>query len=112
MTGFTAITPVRDADAIARFQRDVALLWPHATRTGPLGLAVSGGPDSLALLLLAHAAFPGEIAAASVDHGLREEAASEVDLVGQICAALDVPFTPLYVRLASGNLQARAREAR
>ena len=35
---------------------------------------MSGGPDSLALLLLANEALPGEIAVASVDHGLRPEA--------------------------------------
>lgn len=77
-----------------------------------MGLAVSGGADSLALLLLANQALPGEIAVASIDHGLRPEAAAEVALVGEVCAALDIPFTPLTVRLAPGNLQARAREAR
>ena len=112
MTLPRTIVPFSGNDAIARMERDIALLWPEAARTGPLGLAVSGGPDSLALLLLAHAALPGEIAVASVDHGLREEAASEVALVGQVCAALDVPFTPLKVQISRGNLQARAREAR
>lgn len=73
---------------------------------------MSGGPDSLALLLLAQAALPGEIAVASVDHGLRAEAAGEVALVGEVCAVLDVPFAPLAVRVPAGNLQARAREAR
>ena len=73
---------------------------------------MSGGPDSLALLLLAHEALPGEIAVASVDHGLRAEAADEVALVGRVCAALDIPFTPLPVEVSAGNLQAKAREAR
>lgn len=51
-----------------------------------IGLAVSGGPDSLALMLLA-AAFAGRHAAHdrfvvySVDHGLRPEAAGEVAYV-------------------------------
>lgn len=88
------------------------MLWPEAERTGPLGLAVSGGPDSLALLLLAHEALPGEVAVASVDHGLRPEAVQEVAFVGQVCAALDIAFTSLSVRVAAGNLQAKAREAR
>ena len=48
-----------------RFAADLAALWPESERSGPLGLAVSGGPDSLALLLLAHAALPGRIAAAT-----------------------------------------------
>jgi tRNA(Ile)-lysidine synthase len=95
-----------------RFAADLAALWPEAERGGPLGLAVSGGADSLALLLLAHAALPGRIAAASVDHGLRPEAASEVALVAGIAGARGIPFTPLKVSLAPGNVQARAREAR
>lgn len=95
-----------------RFAADLAELWPQTERAGPLGLAVSGGPDSLALLLLAHAALPGQIAVASVDHGLRPEAAGEVALVEQVCTARDIPFTPLKVQVGSGNLQAQARAAR
>lgn len=112
MTGFTSISTVQDDELVARFQRDIGLLWPEGSRCGPLGLAVSGGPDSLALLLLAHASLPGGIAAASIDHGLRKEGQHEVALVGDICAALDVPFTPMKVTLAPGNVQARARDAR
>ncbi len=112
MTQSRRIAPISDIDLLARIERDIALIWPEPARTGRLGLAVSGGPDSLALLLLTHATLPGEIAVASVNHGLREEATSEVALVEQVCAALDVPFTPLEVQLAKGNVQARAREAR
>lgn len=79
---------------------------------GKLGLAVSGGPDSLALLFLAHAALPGQIAVASIDHGLRPEAAGEVALVERVAHERGIPFTPLKVTLAPGNTQARAREAR
>jgi tRNA(Ile)-lysidine synthase len=96
----------------ARFAADLAALWPEDERAGPLGLAVSGGPDSLALLLLAHAAHPGQIAVASVDHGLRPEAAGEVALVERVARERGIPFTPLKVTLAPGNTQARAREAR
>jgi len=53
---------------IARFVGDLARIWPDGER---LGLAVSGGPDSLALLLLAKAAIPEQVEAATVDHGLR-----------------------------------------
>ncbi len=87
-------------------------MWPVDERTGPLGLAVSGGPDSVALMLLANEALPGEIAVASVDHGLRPEAAEEVALVEQVCRERDIPFTALKVRVSAGNLQAKAREAR
>ncbi len=96
----------------ARFAADLAALWPQDTREGPLGLAVSGGPDSLALLLLAHAAMPDEIAVCSIDHGLRPEAAGEVALVERIAAERGIAFTPLKVTLAPGNVPARAREAR
>ncbi len=95
-----------------RFAERLEYLWPSDERNGPLGLAVSGGPDSFALLLLAQAAMPGQIAVASVDHGLRPEAAQEVALVERVCAALNVPFTAIKVTLARGNLQAKARLAR
>lgn len=98
--------------AAARFAADLAALWPEDERSGPLGLAVSGGPDSLALLLLAHAALPGRIAVASIDHGLRPEAAAEVALVERIAGERAIPFTPLKVAVAPGNVQAQARAAR
>ena len=102
-----------DAAAARRFAADCEALWPETEREGrPLGLAVSGGGDSLALLLLAHAALPGQIAVASVDHGLRPEAAGEVALVGRIAAERGIPFAPLTVTLARGNTQAQARAAR
>lgn len=103
-----------DPAKVERFAETLERLWPLEDRepSARLGLAVSGGPDSLALLLLAHAAMPGAIAVASVDHGLRPEAAGEVAFVEQVCAALGVPFTPLSVEVRGGNLQARAREAR
>ncbi len=96
----------------ARFAAELAAVWPEGERGGPLGLAVSGGPDSLALLLLAHAALPGQIAVASIDHGLRPEAAGEVALVERVAGERGIPFTPLTVTLAPGNIQARARQAR
>lgn len=100
------------SDQAARFAADLAGLWPEDERSGPLGLTVSGGPDSLALLLLANAALPGRIAVASVDHGLRPEAAGEVALVGRIAQERGIPFTSITVSLAPGNLQAEARTAR
>lgn len=75
-------------------------------------MAVSGGPDSLALLLLAHAGLPGRVAAATVDHGLRAESASEAAMVADVCAALGVPHAVLKASVAEGNLQAEARAAR
>lgn len=96
----------------ARFAADLAALWPEDERAGPLGLAVSGGPDSLALMLLAHAALPGRIAVASIDHGLRPEAAGEVALVERLAGERGIPFTALTLTQRAGNLQAQARAGR
>lgn len=63
-------------------------------------------------MLLAHAALPGRIAAATVDHGLRAEAAAEAAMVSAICADLGVPHAVLPVQVPEGNLQAQARAAR
>jgi len=73
---------------------------------------VSGGPDSLALLLLANAARPEMVEAASVDHGLREDSADECQAVAAICAERDIPHNILRVEVPPGNLQDGARAAR
>ncbi|MEJ8631481.1 hypothetical protein P0F65_20130 [Sphingomonas sp. I4] len=48
------------------------------------------------MLTLAVAALPGRIAVATVDHGLRPEAADEVRMVADHCAALGVPHQGLH----------------
>ena len=76
-------------------------------------LAVSGGPDSVALMLLANAAMPDRIAAATVDHGLRPEAAAEADYVATLCAERAIPHRILRPELPiNGNIQSEARRAR
>lgn len=88
-------------------------MWPEGEHEDArLGLAVSGGPDSLALLLLAAVALPGRVEAASVDHGLRPESVAEIQMVAQVCAELGVPQETLAVTLPAGNVQDRARAAR
>ncbi|EZP79501.1 tRNA(Ile)-lysidine synthase [Novosphingobium resinovorum] len=103
--------PVAEVD---RFRADLAAIWPDRIDDGTarLGIAVSGGPDSLALLLLAHAALPGRVEAATVDHGLRPESAAEAAEVARVCAGLGVPHVTLTVQVAPGNVQAEARLAR
>lgn len=76
---------------------------------------MSGGPDSLALLLLAAEVCSASIEAATVDHGLRAESAGEADLVGRMCRDLGVKHTILRVdwpSKPSSNLQAAGRERR
>ena len=79
----------------------------------PLGLAVSGGGDSIALLHLAVQAGLA-VRVATVDHGLRHESAAEADQVARICAGLKVPHTVLRWQGwdRRGNLQDQARRAR
>jgi tRNA(Ile)-lysidine synthase len=79
-------------------------------------VAVSGGPDSMALLdVLAHlqGKVKHELVAHGVDHGLRPEAKTELDLAERHAKALGVPFARSLLTVPrGGNLQARAREAR
>lgn len=98
--------------AVDQFRRAIAGLIdaPDAAR---FGVAVSGGPDSMALLLLAAAAFPGRVEAATVDHGLRVEAAQEAAMVARCCEALRVPHATLKpAQPITGSLQAAARGIR
>ena len=98
-------------ELVARFRADTEALVGSPAR---LGLAVSGGPDSLALLLLAVAAFPGRVAAATVDHSLRLDSGWEALHVEDLCNRLNCPHTILSTHVADGpaGLQAEARVAR
>jgi len=99
------------ADQVARFRADLEALTGGAPER--LGLAVSGGPDSLALLLLGHAAYPGRIHAATVDHGLRPEAAAEAAFVAGLCGARGIPHAILRAGMVeTANIQAAARAHR
>ncbi len=79
-----------------------------------IAIAVSGGPDSLALLGLAAAAFPGRVLALTVDHGLRAAAAIEAASVARQCADRGIAQRTLVWEGAkpATNLQAAARSAR
>ncbi len=74
--------------------------------------AVSGGADSLALLVLA-VATGCEVTAVHVDHGLRDGSAGEAEVVRVAAARLGARFRAESVTVAPGaNLEARARAAR
>lgn len=76
-------------------------------------LAVSGGPDSLAMLLLAYAAMHDRLCAATVDHELRPEAADEAEFVAALCSQMSVPHSILRPPTPiTGSLQSSARAAR
>lgn len=79
---------------------------------GEIVVAVSGGADSLALLVLA-CATGRPVTAIHVDHGLRPGSAGEADVVAAAAAALGAAFRAERVDLEEGpNLEARARAAR
>ena len=82
-----------------------------------IGVAVSGGSDSTALLHLLHrwsVDLGISVQAVTVDHGLREAAADEAKSAAEFCANIGVEHTTL--RWAGwdgkGNLQDQARRAR
>ena len=82
-----------------------------------LGVAVSGGADSMALCLLAEAWAHdrgGGVTALTVDHGLRPEATGEARRVGGWLAARRIEHHVLRWRgpKPSSGVQAAAREAR
>jgi tRNA(Ile)-lysidine synthase len=76
-------------------------------------VAVSGGPDSTALLIALHEAGH-DLVAAHYDHALREGSDVVARLVGALCARLGVSLiTERRVEpLAKGSLQAAARTFR
>lgn len=106
---------VADPADVERFRSDlIALAGEMPSGARPIGVAVSGGPDSMALLVLAARAFPQACVAATVDHGLREGSAEEARIVAGQADALGVPHATLAVAgpIVGSSLQARARAAR
>jgi tRNA(Ile)-lysidine synthase len=78
----------------------------------PVICAVSGGPDSSALLVLAVAAGL-DVTAVHVDHGLRPGSSAEGDVVAALADSLGVPSRSVAATVAPGpDLEARARAAR
>ena len=82
-----------------------------------VGIAVSGGGDSIAALVLAVEALgAARVRAVTVDHGLRPEAAHEAAGVAALCARLGVPHAVLRWAEGAGghrgNLMGAARAAR
>jgi len=100
------------SELVERFRAGLERLTGAAPEQ--LGLAVSGGPDSLALLLLAQAAYGNKVEAVTIDHGLRAGSAEEAEFVGEVCARLGVPHSILAVEVPAGGegLQGEARRAR
>jgi tRNA(Ile)-lysidine synthase len=97
---------------------DIAGLFAPVADADRLGLAVSGGPDSLALMLLAaewaRAGARPDLVVYSVDHGLRPAAVGEVAMV--LGEASRLGLSARGLRWEGGKpetgIQAAARKAR
>lgn len=99
-----------DNDLLAILKSEIAKAG--ATR---IGVAVSGGGDSMALLYLSVALGDRyRVEAITVDHGLRRESAGEAEFVQRACATQDVRHATARWTgwKGEGNLQDRARRAR
>lgn len=98
----------RFADAMGQ------LLGPHFP--SDIGLAVSGGGDSMAMLYLAHnwtRQYGVRLWVVTVDHCLRPESAAEARMVAEECAQLAWPHAVLRWQWdGQGNVQDAARRAR
>lgn len=111
-------------DAAGQGAAEAALFAAVRAAFGPqrpdrVAVAVSGGGDSMALLvLMAEAGRPPggwQVQAVTVDHALRPEAAEEAALVARVCAGLGVAHHVLrwdHAGVVPGNLMAAARAAR
>ncbi|HLG84670.1 MAG TPA: tRNA lysidine(34) synthetase TilS [Bradyrhizobium sp.] len=105
-----------DSPISAQDARHLFADWREAPA---LVLAVSGGPDSIALMWLMarwrRALSRGpRLVAVTVDHGLRPEAAREAREVKRLAQALELPHRTLHWRgeKPKSGLPAAAREAR
>lgn len=80
----------------------------------PLVLGVSGGADSLALMLACETIRQGPMTVVHVHHHLRLEAESDAQHVQTVCESLAIPFRLEHVHPAgkAGNLAAHARRLR
>jgi tRNA(Ile)-lysidine synthase len=106
---------VTDAPLSQRFADTMGqLLGPEFP--SDLGLAVSGGGDSMAMLYLTHnwtRTYGVRLWVVTVDHGLRPESAAEAAMVAEECAILGWPHATLRWHWSgTGNVQDAARRAR
>ena len=107
------------AEGAALSARDATRLFADWKHFSALVLAVSGGPDSTALLWLvakwrSGLKRPPRLLAVTIDHGLRRESRSEALDVARLAKALDVEHRTLRWTgpKPTSGLPAAAREAR
>jgi tRNA(Ile)-lysidine synthase len=112
LASVAAEKPTLNFEHLDRFRRDLDALVDASL---PIAVAVSGGPDSLALLLMAAEARPGLVEAATVDHALRPESKDEAEMVARLCERIGVPhiiLTATWEEKPETAIQERARMMR
>jgi tRNA(Ile)-lysidine synthase len=100
------------APLAARFVRELEGL---GLAPGTWLVAVSGGPDSVALVHLLADAAAGQglaLVAAHADHGIHPESAAVAERVRQLAAHLAMPVTLVRLELGADATETEAREAR
>lgn len=106
--------PIENAidSILRRFHAAVEASSP--TQNGTIGLCVSGGGDSIAMMhMAARLQDRREFRVLSVDHGLRSEAKDEIALVAKQAKALGLDHhVAQWSWDGTGNLQASARAGR
>ncbi|MEC0373216.1 tRNA lysidine(34) synthetase TilS [Paenibacillus chibensis] len=105
-------------DHVLRTAREDDLWLPHDT----IVVAVSGGPDSVALLHVLHRIsqqyVPLHLVCAHVHHGLRAESDQEEELVQELARELHLPFegvridVPSYMKESGKGMEEAARDKR
>lgn len=78
----------------------------------PLGVALSGGADSTALLVACAQKWPGQVVALHINHGLQTAAGAFEAQCQQLCQRLGVPLRVLGVDAGSASGQSPEDAAR
>jgi len=122
-TGFrqsSAVLVVEGANISSFSDEEIADLFEPLAGLKSLAVGVSGGADSMALMLMLvqWRAIIGENAPSvyvlSVDHGLRPESADEVELVATVSRQYGLTHKAFFWRglESEGNISANSRDAR